>query len=873
MNCCIYYIRFFILIILFGGTSYSIASPVTSTNSRFLANNAYINNTPLVFVVNTYNTKCSRSEGIIAAIASGGIAPYTYSLNNRNWQNTGVFAFLSQGTYTIYAKDAVGILDSINATITNLFTPPSLALPAISSLTVCDNPIPSYTVTASGGQPPYLYTLDLINMQSSPTFTNVYGGEYFFIVQDANGCERWAFQSITNFRCDAGSLSIGYPQHLCTQGVIEIRASCADPPCLASLDGGPYLNYIYDTISPGVHKVIRRNGIGDSSTWVVTIPRVCSFGGSAEIIPASCNSNNGMVVKINVENGVPPFQFSADGINFSSNNSFTGLASGEYQYLVKDFTGKVGVCYFEIYNNCPQVYASSISTNCGLANGIVNVSGTLGTRPYLFSINGSSFQADSVITGLGAGSYTIVIKDNLGFTDTTSVEVRAGGCFTLTTQKTDATCQTLGKIVANGVNGTPIYQYSLDSVHFQASGTFTNLPPGNYTVYARDRDGKTATAHDTIGGALKPFFSLRNDTAICGTASLLLLPDSIYTGAVYNWSTGENTSSIIANSSNLYWLEITSQQNCKWRDSVNVTFKPVPFFNLGNDTAICEKDSILLTAATTNADTYMWGTSAATSTVNVHQPGIYWCNTEKAGCIYSDSIVISQKLLPFVSLGVDTTLCEGETKQLHAFNSNATYVWQDQSTSEDYIVNKAGIYYVSVNKAGCIASDTITVNYELKPSFTLGNDQLICSGQKIILKPLVNNMWQLLWQDGSQGTTYTVTQEGGYFLEAANICGRYRDSVVFTEGICNLYIPSAFSPNGDRWNNVFKVSGTALVTQFHLQIFNRYGQLIFETTDKNKGWDGLYNSQPVQAGAYVYVLQYKDNKKTHSLKGSILLIR
>ena len=82
---------------------------------------------------------------------------------------------------------------------------------------------------------------------------------------------------------------------------------------------------------------------------------------------------------------------------------------------------------------------------------------------------------------------------------------------------------------------------------------------------------------------------------------------------------------------------------------------------------------------------------------------------------------------------------------------------------------------------------------------------------------------------------------------------------MFTKGLCQVYVPNAFTPNGDSKNDIFKVSGTELITGFHLQIFNRSGKLIFETTDKNKGWDSTVHNQPSDNGNYVYLLQYKES--------------
>jgi gliding motility-associated-like protein len=99
--------------------------------------------------------------------------------------------------------------------------------------------------------------------------------------------------------------------------------------------------------------------------------------------------------------------------------------------------------------------------------------------------------------------------------------------------------------------------------------------------------------------------------------------------------------------------------------------------------------------------------------------------------------------------------------------------------------------------------------------------------------------------------------------------------VIFSNGLCKVFVPSAFTPNGDGTNDVFKVLGTGLITSLQLKIFNRYGQVVFETTEKNRGWDGKLKGTPSPGGGFVYLLTYKDINSTDVkvMRGSFILIR
>jgi gliding motility-associated-like protein len=327
----------------------------------------------------------------------------------------------------------------------------------------------------------------------------------------------------------------------------------------------------------------------------------------------------------------------------------------------------------------------------------------------------------------------------------------------------------------------------------------------------------------------------------------------------------------------LYWVEvINTTSGCKKRDSINVAFTAAPAFNLGIDTTICAADTIILNATVANATSYLWNTGATTATLKAYQAGLYWCNVSKGSCSFRDSLTITAiKPSPVVNLGADQTVCEGTTVTLNATYPGAAYQWQDGNTNPMYNVTQKGIYSVKLDLNGCKRSDTVKINYNLKPVFTLGPDQMICPGNTITLAPVVDPAWQLLWQDGKTNPVYTITQTGVYSLAATNNCGTTTDAIQISKGLCSVYIPNAFTPNGDSKNDLFKIFGTELVTEFNLKIFNRYGQIVFETADKNKGWDGKLNGQASPAGGFIYLMAYKENgsPELRQVKGTFILIR
>ena len=299
--------------------------------------------------------------------------------------------------------------------------------------------------------------------------------------------------------------------------------------------------------------------------------------------------------------------------------------------------------------------------------------------------------------------------------------------------------------------------------------------------------------------------------------------------------------------------------------------------NLGSDTAYCGQQNILLDPHATGSNSYLWQNGFTTSTITTTVPGLYWVEVKSnsGGCTRRDSIVLISKPLPVVNLGRDSGLCINQQITLDAQNAGSNYLWNNNTTNQTLLVNQSGLYWVKVtSSSGCSSTDTIIVRPLLKSVFTLGPDQSICAGQTIQLKINLSGV-SYLWQDGSTSSMYNVNTEGSYFADVTNQCGTTRDSIVFRKSECVVYVPNAFTPNNDGKNDYFRASGTGSVTEFEMNVYNRWGQLIFATKDKSKGWNGTFNSMLQPDGIYVWTIRFKTpaNPKQELMKGTVMLIR
>ena len=400
--------------------------------------------------------------------------------------------------------------------------------------------------------------------------------------------------------------------------------------------------------------------------------------------------------------------------------------------------------------------------------------------------------------------------------------------------------------------------------------TFLVNEPGLYWAQVTTNG---CSARDSIRINYKPlpFLNIGKDTTICANQSLLLnaTRNSIQS---YTWQDNSKQSSFLATQAGTYHVHVTGFNGCANSDTIKISMQSLPAFSLGSDTTLCETSSLLLSANLTGGH-YLWNSGNTTSSLLISEPGVYWLEAMQNGCSKRDSIIVSYKPMPIVALGNDTALCEGNSWLLNAGYPGATYLWQDHSTSPVETVTGPGLYNVQVNLDGCIYQDSVKVKYLYKPAFTLGNDTAICTGQSITLKPNISNV-SYTWQNGSSAPNYTVYEPGTYNLTITNICGSATDAIIVTHGLCELYMPNAFTPNRDGLNDVFRVKYPSFIKTFEMVIFNRFGQVVYKTTNPNMGWDGTLKKEDQPAGVYLWQINLvnTDNEKKYA-KGAVTLLR
>ena len=331
---------------------------------------------------------------------------------------------------------------------------------------------------------------------------------------------------------------------------------------------------------------------------------------------------------------------------------------------------------------------------------------------------------------------------------------------------------------------------------------------------------------------------------------------------------------------------------------INASFTSSPASYVCQDTVIIFNNTSVGTAPT-----YTWyfgdGTSSTlTSPIHTYtNTGTYLVTliaTNFVPCSDTATEILAVDSTSVISLHVsDTTLCQGQAitlSSIYATQGLNLLTWnfgdgtiQTNVNPAFHVYDTTGLLTVTLSFAyrACIVPSLIkNIFIARSPAINLGPDTSICPGSKsIVLADYVNagnTAASWLWSTGAVTAGITVNAPGSYF-SIVSIGGCSASDTVFVANDCYLDIPNVFTPNGDGTNDYFfpRASLTKGLTVFSLNIYNRWGQVVFQTTGVDgRGWDGKFNNVPQPDGVYIYYIDatFKDGQKEHR-QGNITLLR
>lgn len=226
-------------------------------------------------------------------------------------------------------------------------------------------------------------------------------------------------------------------------------------------------------------------------------------------------------------------------------------------------------------------------------------------------------------------------------------------------------------------------------------------------------------------------------------------------------------------------------------------------------------------------------------------------------------------------LGGDTSSCNPLALQIgieEIFGVN--YLWNTGFTGNKITTTGFGDYWLELEQNGCKIRDTIKVTQRPKPAVNLGADTSICKYKPVILKTANANYDSYLWNTGETTASILVNQTGTYYITVTQSSCTASDTIKVLPGDCDIYVPTAFTPNKDNLNETFGVVDNASLQYFSMQVYSKWGQLIFSSNDITRKWDGTYKGKNMPNGSYLWMLNYINSRgRKFYDQGTVMLIR
>lgn|GEM_PF-2374078 len=533
-------------------------------------------------------------------------------------------------------------------------------------------------------------------------------------------------------------------------------------------------------------------------------------------------------------------------------------------------------------------------TSCNPANGSATVTPVGGIAPftYIWS-NGATTQT---ISGVNSGSYTCVAVDLKGCKD--SVKFILPSPITLKISASpDTICSNTSSTLK--VSGARSYTWTPSLSLSCATCATTIATPTTTTIYSVtgiDSVGCTDTA--TITVVVKPIFNasiVASKDSVCPGVSTNLSVASA-TALTYNWTPvlGLSCTSCpnpisTPSVTTTYTLITNSYYGCTDTLFKTITVNPVPnvSISVAHD-SICKGDSTVLNAS--GANTYSWSPSTGLNCTNCANPDAspsatttyFVTGTNKYGCQNQASGLVIY-VLPAPTFKGGSNICKGFSTSLSVVAApGSIYAWSTGATTSSILVSPSATstYSSIVRTKACVDTFYSTIDVNLPLSINACCDTAIFNGQSVQL--IASGSASYAWSpiDGLSCTTCanpfaSPTQTTLYYITVVSDSGCIsRDSLLVIVDNCNdFFVPDAFSPNGDGHNDILYVRGSC-IQELNFEIFDRWGNRVFESLNKELGWDGKYNGSPMNPGTYVYYAKIVTTSgQTIMKKGNVTLIR
>jgi len=680
-------------------------------------------------------------------------------------------------------------------------------------------------------------------------------------------------------------------------------ASVISPGCNGSSDGSislsvsggtPGYNYIWDpstgtngptatNLTAGTYHITVEDSYGCSNNILVVLTEPAGMNVAISINnQVSCNGNNDGSVATTVTGGTSPYSYTWNYDN-SHQSYHNGLPAGTWTVLVEDANGCTESAQVTITQ--PDIldvqFINVQHVSCfGMADGAAIAQPVGGTGPYTYLWSNPGMTTQPTLSNVPMGTYHVTITDANGCSVTDFIHITQPDPLEVTTTSQPVVCGiNLGSVSATVSGGSLPYSYQWTGG--QSGPQVPGLLAGTYGVTVTDGNGCTATSvvYVSMQGNGVVHITETQPITCHGEANAILTAEMIngVSPISYQWSNSATGATIQNLAAGVYSVTVNDAWGCSGMQSYMVT----------------EPSEIILVTTTTPVSCY--GGNNGTATVQAsggHSPYTYfWSNggnaagisnlvagsyvvtvTDAYQCSKVGNVVVIQPESPVsLNMTVSHISCYGMHDGSVSLNvtggtSPYSYNWElgSYSTTEANISNLyEGIYNLTVTDANNCELDTIAIVSQPAPlTATYVGEGPSCIGNTDgsihVIASGGTSPYSYAWSQGISPIEYIDgLVEGEYMITVVDDRGCETEIgpvVLWDYPEECLRIPNAFTPNGDGINDTWIIDNIWMYPAAYIQVYNRWGQALYEAKGSEEPWDGTYNGKPVPAGPYIYIV-------------------
>lgn len=759
------------------------------------------------------HVKCNGNPtGEVNIIVNGGTFPYTYAWSNG--ATTEDLCSLAAGLYTVMITDANGCTTSQTTTIQQ----PAAGLNTNTTVTPVNctgDASGSIGTTTTGGTAPYTHEWN--GQPGSRDLTGITAGDYCLLVTDANGC--YTHQTITvaepgaPITANAGVTNIDCKGNSTGQAAVQISGGTAPYQCVWS-NGASQLQTSGLSSGTYTYTITDDHGCTFTSTATVNEP-AASLAISATVQDANCRSAANGSIDIITTGGTAAYAYNWS--NGSTSEDIRQLSAGTYTITVTDLNNCTATQTISVQQPAAalQIQEAVMPVRChGGQDASISLQVTGGTAPYAY--NWSNGASGNLLTTVTAGSYTVLVTDMNGCTQTESYTVsEPSAALRGTLNVTAAGChgETNGSVTLAATGGTAPYTFQWSNG--ATSQDISQLATGLYTVTITDANNCQLTDSRYVhepAAALQLSRYIQNVRCYADSSGSISITVNGGTAPyTYLWNTGATAPALNGLTAGNYTLKVTDANGCSTIDNLTLT-EPDSAMNISMTIGhiACHAQasgSIALTVSGGTAPySYYWNNGMTTEDPQQLEAGSYTVVvTDQQGCTRQLNGQVTQPaLFPRVSAVTTPVSCQGLSNggvnvAVYDGSPPYTYSWNNGATTPALTNQPSGIYEVTVTDAnGCSARYTTLISapdQQLSASATVTAANCITGewGAIQVVPAGGAGSYTYMWNTGATTPTLLNQQPGNYLVTVtdANGCEVTQTYVIADQSVLTISVNDA----------------------------------------------------------------------------------